>query len=131
MAIRVFVSWVFAALALFSKETAITVVVINLAYDFSCVCKLDVLTFLTMIVTSVTGSSSKAVDKKPAKPTPSDKQEADGNQSAHMPRVVRQFIVRAVVTLAMLAWLLKFRLSLNRGEDRQHAPYNRLSFVIA
>ena len=138
MALGVFVSWILVAMALFSKETAISVAVINLVYDFSCVCKLDVVTFLTMIYktfasTSETSTEKQSVstnsvaDKKLPKPAKKTKVASSRAVSLeHIPMGVRQFIVRAVFYASLLVVLLKGRMSLNQGEDRQDAHYNRL-----
>jgi hypothetical protein len=116
------VSLLFAFLALFCKEQGITVVAINAAYDFSCVCGLDVVTFVSMIFG--TTPSSKPLKTKGSKVTQDDK--SDGkNKPGRLPLHVQSFLKRLVVVGVGFGLIVFIRLKAGAKDMVPHRLTNR------
>ena len=125
------VSLLFAFLALFCKEQGITVVAINAAYDFSCVCGLDVVTFVSMMVSWARGDvavvptadhESTSTNPRLSNDNADDKMK---KKSSRLPLHVQSFLKRLVVVGVGFAVIVFIRLKAGAKDMVPHRLTNR------
>ena len=104
---RIVVSVLWAIVAMLCKEQGITVVAINCAYDFSVVCELDAVTFLT----SLLGADKAKIDDQPAtKPKTTGREAQPEAAKEGVPLYIQALLKRVALALTITAIVMFFRL---------------------
>ena len=132
---RIVVSIVLAGVGTFCKEQCITVIAVNMAYDFSVVCEQDAISFLTTLYESVFGRADKL--KSDSDDLSVQASHANGSAEpaplpkSHFPPWLKALLLRLLIATIGIAIILYIRLSQNAFRERFDPYSSRLPLVFA
>jgi hypothetical protein len=126
--LKIVVSILLAGTALFCKEQGITVIAVNAVYDFSVVCELDVISFLSVLFGKQASPPKPPVEDASAKDTKKASTEPSKEKSRFSPQV-QAFLKRMAVLVVGLALIVILRLRCGAQERLPDKGTNRLSIV--